>query len=82
MPKFSVTAAFSVQCYLDVEIEAPDLQHALQELKRRDQDLSLWENWNPEYDTADEHRIVEISDENGEIVEGELYTDSDEWAKI
>jgi len=82
MPKFSVTAAFSVECYRDFEIEATDLEHALQELKRMDADDSLFQNYAPEYESADDHRIVEILDENRETVAEAIYIYSPEWKAI
>lgn len=73
MPKFNVCAAFSVQYYIKLQIEVPALEDALQELKRMDADGSLWEDSDPEYSTADDHRIVEIIDENNETVAEAIY---------
>ena len=71
MPKFSVTVAYSVQCYADFEIEALDLDDAIDHIKK-DED-GFFENCLPEYDTADDHRIVEIIDENNETVAEAIY---------
>lgn len=71
MPKFSVTVAYSVQCYADLEIEALDLNDAIDQIKK-DED-GFFENCLAEYDTADDHRIVEIIDENNETVAEAIY---------
>jgi len=65
MPKFNVWAAFSVQCYLDVEIEATDLNDVISKI--------TWSDAEPDYDTVDEHRIVAILDETDEIVAEAIY---------
>ena len=65
MPKFSVTVAYSVQCYADFQIDALDLDDAISKI--------TWSDAVPEYDTADDHRIVEIIDENNETVDEAIY---------
>jgi hypothetical protein len=65
IPKFSVTLAYSVQCYADLEIEATDLDDAISKIS--------WSDAVPEYDTADEHRIVEILDEDNQTVAEAIY---------
>lgn len=70
MPKFNVWVAFSVQCYLDVEIEATDLDDAIDQIKRNE---DMWSDAKPDYDTVDEHRIVAILDETDEIVAEAIY---------
>jgi hypothetical protein len=70
MPKFNVWAAFSVQYYLDVEIEATDLDDAIDQIKKNE---DIWSDAEPDYETVDEHRIVAILDETDEIVAEAIY---------
>jgi hypothetical protein len=82
MAIFKVCAAFDVCVYINLKVEADNLEDALKQLKAMDADDSLWDDGDVDYGSADEHRIVEITDAHDEVLVESLFMTDDEWEEI
>lgn len=82
MAIFKVCAAFNVCAYIHLDVEAENLDDAMKQLKAMDADDGLWSNWVVDYGSAEEHRIVDITDAHDEVLVESFYLTDDEWEKI
>ena len=82
MAKYSVCAAYDAPVYIHLEIEADTIEDVLKKLKAMDADDGLWDGGDVYYDSADEHRIVDITDAHDEVLVESLYLTDDEWEEI
>lgn len=83
MPTFTVTVACTVSAYGTHIIEAESQEDAMKQLKSMVDKDTLWDIVEPEWESADDHRIVDMTnDETKNEIINDLYFNSQEWVDL
>lgn len=76
MTTFTITIAKTIQCYADVEVEASNIEEALEEVRSQaENDDGVWEysTFNSDWTSSENERVVSIAERDSD----ESYHDFD-----
>lgn len=82
MSTYTITAAFNVSCYIEKEIKADSEEEAKTKLVALAQNDALWSDWTVAYESAEQHRIVLLANEDGECLLEDIVYESPEWEAL
>lgn len=82
MHTYQCLAAFNVVCYMAREIQATSPEEAKAKLYELGQNDELWSNWDVDYASAYQHRIVSLQDESENMLLEDILYESPGWEAL